>query len=159
MQRELVSTRNRFPRHKVRFCRSPNYRENRRTHQPPCKNKVSPEKHIVLLVDGHSSRDGVEWITACEKMKNILVRLPANTTHILQPCGQFVNRSFQRIVRETRDHLLSMSHLWVNTAYKIKLAVAGYQSISPENARASFIKCGLWPMNYRFVHFATFSES
>ena len=114
----------------------------------------------MLLVDGHGSWDGLEWINACEKMNIIVMRLPADTTHILQPCDQIVNRSFQRTVREILDHLLSMSHLtWANTAYKIKLAVPGYQSISPEDARASFMKCGLWPMNYRFVHFATLSES
>ena len=121
---------------------------------------MSPDKHIVLLVDGHSSRDGLEWISACERMKIIVVRLPANTAHILQPCDQFVNRSLQRKVRETRDHVLSMSHLsWENTAYKINLAVAGHQAISPEDARSSFTKCGLWPVNYRFVRFATVSES
>ena len=116
---------------------------------------ISSDKHIVLLVDGQSSRDGLQWLETCERLNIIVVRLPANTTHILQPCDQYVNRSFQRIVRKTRDELLSMSHLsWANTSYKIKLAVAGHQSITPEDARASFAKCCMWPMDYRFIYLA-----
>ena len=81
-------------------------------------------------------------------MNIVVVRLPANTTHILQPCDQFVNKIFQKTVLSTRDELLSMRHLsWANTAYKIKLTVAGYQSLTAEDARKSFVACGLWPMN------------
>ena len=47
---------------------------------------IDSGKHVVLLVDGHSSRDGVEWLEVCEKLNIVVVRLPANTTHILQPC-------------------------------------------------------------------------
>ena len=109
---------------------------------------------ILLFVDGHSSRNGSEWLEACEDMNIIVVRLPANTTHILQPCDQLVNKRFQQTVRSTRDELLSMRHLsWANTAYKIKLAVAGYQSITAEEARKYFVACGLWPMNYKFLDF------
>lgn len=121
---------------------------------------LSPSLSILLLVDGHSSRNGLEWLDACERMNIIVVRLPANTTHILQPCDRYVNRRFQQTVRKTRDDLLSMCHLsWANTAYKIKLAVAGYESITAEDARKSFVSCGLWPMDYRFLQFVTSSHA
>ena len=38
---------------------------------------VSSDKQIVLLVDGHSFRDGIEWLETCEKLNIIVVRLPA----------------------------------------------------------------------------------
>ena len=121
---------------------------------------IDSEKNIVLLVDGHSSRDGLEWLEACERLNIVVVRLLANTTHIIQPCDQFVNRTFQQTVRRIWDELLSMSHLsWANTSYKIKLAVAGHQAITPDDARKSFSKCGLWPMDYRFLQFVSSPES
>ena len=141
--------------HKKWIGGSPHNRENCRAHKQACSKTISSDKHIVLLVDGHSSRDGLEWLETCERLNIIVVRLPANTSHILQPCGQYVNRSFQRTVRNTRDELLSMSHLsWANTSYKIKLAVSGHQSITPDDARASFVKCCMWPMAYRFIYLA-----
>ena len=120
---------------------------------------ISSEKHIMLLVDGHSSRDSMEWIETCERLNIIVARLPANTTHILQPCDQLANRALQCTFRKTRDDLLSTSHLyWANTSYNIKLAVAGHQAITSDDARASFVKCGMWPMDYRFFRLSKFSE-
>ena len=81
------------------------------------RGKIAQDKSLLLLVDGHSSRNGGEWLAACESMNIVVVRLPANTTHILQPCDQFVNRRFQQTVCKTRHELLAMSHLaWANTA-------------------------------------------
>ena len=99
----------------------------------------------------------------CRNARNfafLVVKLPAgnlttwhaNTTHLLQPCDQSVNKSFQRTVRNTRDELFMMSHVpWANSAFKIKLAVAGHRALTPEVARKSFVEAGLWPMNYQFL--------
>ena len=105
---------------------------------------IRSEKHISLLVDGCGSSACLEWIEACERINIIVVQPPANTMHILQPCDEFVNRSFHRTVRRTQDHLLHMIRIsWTSTSYNMKLAVSGYQSITPDDARASFVKCGL----------------
>ena len=97
---------------------------------------VPQHEHILLLVDGHSSRQGEAWLNICESLRVLVVKLPANTTHLLQLCDQSVNKCFQSTVRSTRDDLLMMSHLsWANTAFKIKLPVAGHRALTPEIAR------------------------
>ena len=113
---------------------------------------VAPSLPILLLIDGHSSRNSPQWLDVCHEKKIVVVRLPANTTHILQPCDQSTNKTFQRAVRSTRDDNLAFSHLpYANTAFKIKLAVAGHHAITPDIARKSFAECGLWPMNFQFL--------
>ena len=39
---------------------------------------VELSRSIILLVGGHSSRKGIQWIEALEKMNIVVVRLPAN---------------------------------------------------------------------------------
>ena len=113
---------------------------------------VPADEYILLLVDGHSSRQGDVWQQECEKRPILVVKLPANTTHLLQPCDQSVNKTFQGTVRNTRDELLMMSHVpWANSAFKIKLTVAGHLALTPEVARKSFVEAELWPMNYQFL--------
>ena len=81
-----------------------------------------------------------------------MVKLPANTKHLLQPCDQSDSRNFQETVRSTRDELLIIRHMtWDNSAFKIKLTVAGYRALTPEIARKAFYKSGLWPMDFRFL--------
>lgn len=113
---------------------------------------VPPNEHILLFLDGHSSRQGDVWLEECHKLRILVIKLPANTTHLLQPCDQSVNRIFQKAVRSTRDELLMISHMtWANSAFKIKLAVAGYRALTPEIARKAFYESGLWPMDFRFL--------
>ena len=121
---------------------------------------IDSEKHIVLLVEGHSYRGFLEWLEACERLNIVMVRHRASIPHIIQPSDQFVNPTFQQTVRRTRDDLLSMSHLsWANTSCNIKLAVVGQQAIRRDDAGKSFSKYGLWPMDYRFLDFVSSPES
>ena len=107
---------------------------------------------MMFLIDGHSSRNSPEWLHVCYEKKIFVVRLPPNTTHILQPSDQSTNNTFQRAVPSTGDESLALSHLpYTNTAFKIKHAVAGYQAITPDIARKSFAECGHWPMNSQFL--------
>lgn len=113
---------------------------------------VPPNEHVLLLVDGHSSRKGEAWLQACEKLGILVVKLLDSTTHLLQPCDQPVDKICQKAVRSTTNELLLMIRLsWANLALKIKLAVAGYRAITADFARKSFRGAGLWPMNFRFV--------
>lgn len=71
---------------------------------------VLQDEPILILVDGHSSRDGVEWTDTCARLNIAAVKLPENTTHMLQPCEQRTNKVFQQEIRRTRDLLLNISH-------------------------------------------------
>lgn len=59
---------------------------------------VPADEYILLLVDGYSSRQADVWLQKCEKRCILVVKLPANTAHLLQPCDQSVNKLFQCIV-------------------------------------------------------------
>ena len=105
---------------------------------------VPANDYIILLLDGHSARQGEAWLRKCKKLRILVVKLLGNTTHLLQPCDQFVNKCFQRTVRSTKDKILTMSHLsWANTALKLKIEVAGHGALTPDIAGKSFVgACG-----------------
>ena len=128
------------------------------TSSVPCQinshaRKTVPQReHILLRVDEHSSEEGVAWTETCQRLNVVTVKLPANTTHILQPFDQNTNRIFQQEIRRTRDVLLSMSHFsWENTAVKIKLSVAAHRALTLDVARFSFVEARLWPVDFRFL--------
>ena len=115
---------------------------------------VPQDEHILLFVEGHSSLEGLQWTETCKRLNIVAVQLPANMTHMLQPCDRKTNKVFQQEIRRIRDLLLNMSHLSrANTAVKIKLAVAAHKALTPDIARASFFEAGLCPMDFRFMSF------
>ena len=113
---------------------------------------VNKGQHILLLLDGHSSRNCLQWLHLCEKYNIISFRLLSNTTKSLQPCGQYVNRSFKRELRRLRDELLTIAPITTsNMSLKIKLAMGGYKAITSEHIKSSYKKCVLRPMDYSFM--------
>ena len=112
---------------------------------------VPRSQPIVLLLDGHSSRTGIEWVRKAEQLNIILGILPAHTTHFLQPCDSDINKTFQTHIRRTRDHLLKLASTNVHSvAFKLKLAVAAHKRVSSVDVRSSFHKTGLWPLDFCF---------
>ena len=114
---------------------------------------VAPDLSVALFRDGHSSRNGIEWVEEVQKRNIEVLVLPANTTHVLQTCGDESNKTFQRAVRKTRDDLMGLAATNVHAnGFKIKLAVAGHAAIIAQNVRESFINTGMWPVDYRFAN-------
>ena len=113
---------------------------------------VRRHQPIVLLLDGHSSRKGTDWVQYGEGHNIVLVLLPAITKHFLQPCDNSINKTFQRTVRATRDALLKMAQTNVHAvSFKLKLAVAAHAAISEDVVRNAFIETEIWPVDYRFL--------
>ena len=46
---------------------------------------VSPDKAVVLVLDGHASRNSMEWLQYSAENNLEIVRLPANTSHFYNP--------------------------------------------------------------------------
>jgi len=106
---------------------------------------------ILLMMDGHSSRNGLAWLERCQECNIEVVKLPANTSHFLQSCDKSVNKTFQQTVRKTRDELLSMCHIsHANVAFKMKLAVAGHRALTSEISKnlSRRLGCGLWTSDF-----------
>ena len=68
------------------------------------------EEHVVLTLDGHKSRMGLDCLNAFLKYKIEVVQALANTTHFLQPCDSFVNKAFKANMRRFRDYMCSAMH-------------------------------------------------
>ena len=112
---------------------------------------VSRSQPLVLLLDEHSSREGIEWVRKPEQLNIILVILPAHTTHFLQPCDWDINKTFQTHIRRTRHDLLKLASTNVHSvAFKLMLAVAAHKQVTRDDVRSSFHKTGLSPMDFRF---------
>ena len=112
------------------------------------------EMHYVLLLDGNSSRNGIDWLDFAKAHKCEVVQSPANTSHFLQPCDQDVNKAFQDTVRRVRDKfcLASAGNTDTRTTQsKLMFATAGLEAIGTTEIRRSWDITGLWRMNYRFT--------
>lgn len=49
--------------------------------QKHVRKTVSPDKQVCLLIGGHASRNGHEWLEAFDNFNISAVQLPAHTTH------------------------------------------------------------------------------
>lgn len=54
-------------------------------------------QHVCLILNGHSSRNGREWLETCEKNQISDVQLPAHATYILQPNTGAVKKCFRKV--------------------------------------------------------------
>ena len=107
---------------------------------------------FVLSLDVHSSRNGYDWPENCVAKGIEVVQSPPNTSHFLQPCDAYINKSFQFTIRTLRDELCSIEVQDTKSmGFKLKLGVAGYRALSEGTIQASFTILGLWPMDYRFL--------
>ena len=113
---------------------------------------VPREKAYIMFLDGQESRKGIDWIEKARTNNIEVVVLPANTAHFSQPCDNQTNKSFKKAVRDTRDELLSLASTDVHAiGFKPKLAVAKHPAVTASNVRESFVKTGIWSMDYRFL--------
>lgn len=121
---------------------------------------VPTEVSYCLTLDGHASRNGSAWLV-CSKDRNMeVVQSPANTSHKLQPCDQLVNKRVKDGIKTTFDELNTMGSVAsCSTPVKLKLGIAGYHAITCSDVQQSFEKCGLWPMDFRFLEFFRDTET
>ena len=112
---------------------------------------VPPDLHYFLCLDGHSSRNGTEWIELYQNNNCEAVVGAANTSHFLQPCYQNVNRRFNSSIRHFRDELCKASLIYTRqVAVNLACGVHGFESITLEDARLSFRNTGIYPFDPAF---------
>ena len=66
---------------------------------------VSEDEHVLLTLDTHKSRNGIEWLNTFIKYNIELEQVPTNTTHSLQPCDAFVNKEFKINMSRFQDYI------------------------------------------------------
>lgn len=115
---------------------------------------VPHTEHVLLLLDGHKSRKGIDWIESAMERKIIVAQSPANTSHYLQAADQDINKVLQKCGRRAKDILASMIVQADSVQFKFIRAIYGHSWILSETIKNSWRKTGLWPMDYRFVSIA-----
>ena len=115
--------------------------------------KHVPQSKLVLLVlYGHASRNGQEWLEMCNLYKISVVQLNGNATHFLHPNDDVVNKFFKRGVRTVNDGILERSFVDFGDMHlKMILAIAGYRAFTNDVVRSSFKNVGICPKDYLFV--------
>jgi len=110
---------------------------------------------LLLLLDGHKSRKGIEWINLALQHNIEIVQSPANTSHYLQSNDQEVNLIMNRVGKNVRDVLVKESDISpTNINFKLVKGTHGYNAITEAVVKSSWEKTGLWPMDFRFVQIA-----
>lgn len=113
---------------------------------------VPHNQKFCVTLDGHSSRNGAEWLRKSEMINCEIVQTPSDTSNFPQPCDQNVNRNLKAGLRDMRDKFCVQSLINLNRVQiALILGVAGFRNISPRFFIDSFTKSGLWPMNYNFL--------
>ena len=111
-------------------------------------NKLQGSK--ILFLDGHASHINFELKRLSESNNIILFRLPAHTSHFLQPLdvGVFktVKAGWKRIVEAylVRNSYSSLSNRQFPAMMKDLIANKGFKA---ENARSGFENTGIFPLN------------
>ena len=105
----------------------------------------------LLSLDGHGSRNGVEWLELCSENRCEVVVSPANTSHFLQPCDQFVNKTFKMEMRTIRDEFAKSGILDTRSVrFNLVCGVHAYNTITVRDATASFARAGIFPFSPEF---------
>jgi len=110
---------------------------------------------LLLLLYGHKSRRGMEWIHLALQNNIEVIQSPANTSHYLQSNDQDVNLIMNRMGKNLRDVLVRESDISpTNINFKLVKGTYGYSGITEQVVKTSWQKTGLWPMDFRFVQLA-----
>ena len=112
-----------------------------------------PAEPPLLLLDGHSGRNGPFWLLKATKHFIEIAKPPASASRFLQPCDNAINKQFKRNLRRARGSMLRRSFALSTGSPQFKLICASHamRSISPSDCRKSFEATGIWPMGMRFL--------
>ena len=109
--------------------------------------KPSPERAVLLLLDGHISHCLPALIESAVKNNVILLALPSHTTHICQPLDVAVYKSFKCHVSKLINYGKMMrGDFWVGKKDVASIIRKPFEdSMSISNTKSGFKKCGIYP--------------
>jgi hypothetical protein len=119
--------------------------------EPSTRDKLELDEWRLLILDGHNSHCSLEFLTYAEKMKILILCLPAHITHALQPCDRAIFSPlatfWKKVVTEanhqgeevTKSNFLSIYHMARTLAMK------------PTTIATAFAKTGIYPFNREII--------
>ena len=107
------------------------------------------KRPLILVYDGLGSHHSDEIVVKAIELKIILVLLPANATHLVQPLDISVFKPFKTCLKATMDKFMLENSV---TSFQKKDAIAISSSAwneaivsKPQNIVSGFKASGLWP--------------
>lgn len=70
---------------------------------------IPPTVHVLLLLDGHKSRKGIECVEKGVPSNIVIAKSPANTSHYSQAADQDINFRLQRSGKHAKDIMSSIT--------------------------------------------------
>ncbi|OQR87504.1 hypothetical protein ACHHYP_08712 [Achlya hypogyna] len=106
---------------------------------------------VILVCDGylsHFSHDNI--MATLEQLGVLLVCLPANATHLVQPLDVAVFAPFKKFLRKSiKTFMIEASECSVSKHAAVHLAsVAWSAAMTGTNAKAGFKACGIYPPSF-----------
>ena len=110
---------------------------------------ATPQRPLILLMDGHSSHYCPETITLAAENQVILFILPPNTTHITQPLDRACFSPLKAAWRETCHRFVSSNPGKRVTKYDFcrLFSEAWSKAMTMSNVISSFRVTGIFPFN------------
>ncbi|KAF6217308.1 hypothetical protein GE061_001662 [Apolygus lucorum] len=128
--------------------------------EPWLESKGIP-RPVIFFVDGHSSHLNYHLSDFCDKSQIILVSLPPNTTHIMQPMDVSVFSAL-KAAWKSAVHDWRLNHISSPTLTKkhfCPLLKNVLKSIKPSSVANGFRKCGLVPWDFNSIQFKDEKEN
>ena len=100
----------------------------------------------MIVLDGHESHHSVQFEEFCKEKNIIALCLPAHSSHLTQPldvgCFSVLKRAYGR---ELESFIRAHINRITKTEFFIAFKAAHFNTITPENIKASFRGAGLVP--------------
>ena len=113
---------------------------------------VTVKRPVLLVYDGYGSHYNEEIIQKAVELKIILVLLPANATHLVQPLDIAVFRPFKTVLkRHVETFMIENAVTSLSKQDGIKLSSSAWkEGISEKSANiiSGFKSSGIWPISF-----------
>ena len=107
---------------------------------------------LVLLLDGHTSHYSPEVIKMGAAEEVIVIALPPNTTHLLQPLDKGIFSALKSQWKKVvQSYTAKQSKAVTRYEFSALFADAWYSSMIPKNIHGGFKTCGVFPFNRHAV--------
>lgn len=109
----------------------------------------SIQRPVVLVMDGYRCHYSEDLVTVAHELGILLVCLPANATHLLQPLDVSVFSSFKKHVKkEVKSLMISNGLPTISKADAIKIGSIAWNNCNfSANIASGFQSTGLFPVN------------
>ncbi|KAK2959814.1 hypothetical protein BLNAU_5303 [Blattamonas nauphoetae] len=96
----------------------------------------------LLICDGHTSRNNLEWVSLLAQHKIDVILLPSHCSHFLQPLDAVCNREFKRNLAGIEFPKNKKDQAAID-AFLDRIVCAIEKALIRQNVQGGFAKCGL----------------